>query len=230
MTPITLYYPRGSFGQGFNMKNRQLTVILLALAWFAPTVFAVSVSNQFETKLPANSQTDTERATLVRQGLKQVLASIIGRERILQNKKIKSALNKADHYVQEYRYHSSTASGSAKYLLIIRYNKQAVTTLLEQAGYKIKAAPEATHWFKLHVSPMLKSKDVDELIASLKQLERVLQVDLSLLSGEMVEVVVLAHGSQEDFQQAVTAVKRLALKSQEPTDNTLIYEWSHKAD
>src|SRR5579863_7566366 len=97
-------------------------LIILMLA-FSPA-WAAKVSSIYEADLLVATQSEEERAQAVEQGLEQVLIKLSGDPLIEKNPAIKSSVHKADYYVQEFSYASSTTS-SSQYLLQIYYDKEA---------------------------------------------------------------------------------------------------------
>lgn len=186
------------------------------MAWI-PLAMAKGV-DLYQIDLPAASQADAVRIQLMRQGLAQVLAQVSGNERIEKNKTVKAKLNKADHFVQEYRYEQTDdADVDTKYVIHIRYNQSAVLTLLKKIG-AIKQSSLAITTQTLLISPITTSNDLRLLIMQLTKMSNVKKVELTQITGDAVSLLISVRGSSDAFQQQVENNQQLAQKN-------LTYEW-----
>ena len=89
----------------------------------------------YEVEMSVASQAADARAEAIREGFQEVLIKLTGDQDVAKNKLIKSSLDKADYFVQEYSYSSPTVS-SATYNLRVKYNEPDVKRLLRKAGAK----------------------------------------------------------------------------------------------
>lgn len=94
--------------------------------------------------------------------------------------------------------------------------KGAITKAPQQAEAK---------WLKLEVTNVSARNDLVELMQYLKQLAPVQDVQLSQISGNVIELALLINGTAESFLQQAAIQDRLTLKSQDLAANKLIYEW-----
>lgn len=114
------------------MKRLLLIIFLLCFFSVLPA-FAVKVTSLYQAELPVSSQAEDVKAKAVKAGLLQVLVKISGDPDITKNPLIHAALNKADYYIQEYSY-SSTTTDSSHFLIQIHYNPADINRLLKKAG------------------------------------------------------------------------------------------------
>ena len=112
---------------------KQLVCLGLFLFVLMSKTFAVNMSSLYQAEVPIASQTDDLKEQAIRDGFLQVLIKVSGNEQIGQNPVIKSSLQKASYYVQEYTYSQPTTS-SSEYILQIRYEPSDVLRLLKKAG------------------------------------------------------------------------------------------------
>lgn len=95
------------------------------------------------------------------------------------------------------------------------------------AKYYVEKIANEPQWIKLEVTNITKRDDLVQLMQYLKQLSAVQQVQLSQVMGDVVDISILLRGSLTNFQENATIGKRLILKSQDDSNNKLIYEWAH---
>jgi hypothetical protein len=108
--------------------------IIFFLAFLPPHVsFAIKVSNLYQVELPVISQSPEFKEEAMRTGLLQVLIKLTGDPLIDKNPLIKTSLQKADYYVQEFGY-STVTTNSATYLIQIRFDNHSINRLLKKAG------------------------------------------------------------------------------------------------
>lgn len=203
------------------MNKRLFAMPLFVI--FATPVFAVTAaSNLYKAEVSLAAQTEDLKEQAVREGLLQVLRKVTNNPQIEMNRVIKASLRRADYYVQEYNYSIPTPA-SAEYIIHISYEKEDIDRLLK------KAAPFNTTdaWVKLKVKNVGQQHDLSNVMAYVKQLDTVKQVQLSQVSGKAVDLNILVRGSLAAFQQHAAINKRLILQSQNLAENTLVYEWVH---
>lgn len=116
------------------MNKISIAACLAFILTCAP-VWAVKIKTLYEVEMSVASQASEARAEAIRDGFHDVLIKLTGDQDIAKSKLIKSSLDKADYFVQEYSYSSPTVS-SATYTLRIKYNQQDVNRLLRKAGAK----------------------------------------------------------------------------------------------
>lgn len=102
---------------------------------------------------------------------------------------------------------------------------QISQTLSKHYVIKIPNAPE--WWLKLQVSNITQRDDLAQLMRYLNQLSSVLQVRLSQVAGDVVELSILVRGSLTSFQKNAGIGQRLVLKAEDKANDKLIYEWVH---
>lgn len=115
--------------------NKLMVAGCLAFIFTWTPSWAVKVKTLYEVEMSVASQAADARAEAIREGFQDVLIKLTGDQDIAKNKLIKSSLDKADYYVQEYSYSSPTVS-SATYNLRVKYNEPDVNRLLRKAGAK----------------------------------------------------------------------------------------------
>lgn len=127
--------------------NKLMIAVLLTFICLCTPAWAVKVHSLYEVEMSVPSQASDSRSEAIRDGFHEVLIKLTGNQNIDKNKVIKSSLNKADYYVQEYSYSSPTVS-SATYTLRIKYNEQDVKRLLRKAGASVwgEARPLILVW------------------------------------------------------------------------------------
>lgn len=113
--------------------NKMMIGILLTFIFAWTPAWAVKVKTLYEVEVSVPSQSADARSEAIREGFQEVLVKLTGNQNIDKNKIIRSSLNKADYFVQEYSYSSPTVT-SATYNLRIKYNEQDVRRLLRKAG------------------------------------------------------------------------------------------------
>lgn len=343
--------------------KKLLIAIIFTLLPLTP-LWAVKMTSLYKAEIPVNSQSDEARVQAVKQGLIQVLIKVSGNPAIEENATIRARLQKAENYLQEYSYESSSLPDTP-YLLELHYDVMAVNRLLKNMGaaswgehrplilvwlamttpeqpaeivgdeasndiqstmkqsakkyglplifpamdmadisqvsvenvlsaslpalkkagmrykpdafligqvnakddffqgqwqlvldnnqwswtlsdksmanmlttllheisralaqhYTISLAKVREQWIRLEVTDVAERSDFSSLMQFLKQLTPVEQVQLSKVSGNVVELEVLIRGSIETFQQSATVEQHLNLQSQDPEKNKLVYQW-----
>lgn len=103
---------------------------------------------------------------------------------------------------------------------------EQVSQTLSTRYVEKKAAPE-NQWIKLTVYNVSEDQDLQQLMAYLKQLTPVQQVELSQVSGDTVELRVLVSGNVVMFQQNATIGQHLTFKGLDQTDQSFTYTWVH---
>ncbi|RDI39848.1 DUF2066 domain-containing protein [Aquicella lusitana] len=114
------------------MKKSLLVFIFLTFLP-AASAWAVKVASLYQAEIPVASQSQDERAQAMKEGLVQVLIKVSGNADIEKNAIIKSSLQRADYYVQEYSY-ALPSSTSSQYLLQVHFNTKDINQLLKRAG------------------------------------------------------------------------------------------------
>lgn len=348
------------------MKKLLLMLVVSVVFLGVGPVWAVKVASLYQADMPVATQSEDERAEAVKAGFLQVLVKISGNPDIDKNPVIKSSLQKADYFVQEFSYSASSPSSST-YSIHIRYDTDDVNKLVKKAGVaswgetrplllawvvvtnnkktteimgsddqgdvinvmkqqgkkfglplifpvmdvidmnqvslddvvgskipvlkeagkryapdglligtlqqtkdgwqsqwqlvlhghqwhwtiadktpdnlfanllnqvsqalskqlvvKSDSAPQA--WLKLEVTNVTQRDDLAQLMQYLEQLAPVQQVQLSQVSGDVVDLAVQVRGSLENFQQNASIGQHLMLKSQNEASNEMLYEWVH---
>jgi hypothetical protein len=197
------------------MSAMKLLLNIFLLAWIP---FATAkAANLYQIELPAETQTDTVRAQLMREGLVQVLEQVSGNKRIQKNPFVKTKLNHADRFVQEYRYVLTKGDmPETKYVMHLHYNQSAVLALLKKAGALKKTSQPATA-LTLQISPITKSEQVQTVLAQFSRMENVQKVELAQITGDEVKLALSVRGSMDTFQQQIAKYS---------AENKLFYEWS----
>jgi len=112
--------------------KRLLAVFILCVFPVMPAL-AVKIASLYQAELPVASQSEDTKSRAVKIGLLQVLIKISGDPDIGKNLIIRTSLNKADYYIQEYSYSAATTD-SSHFMLQIRYNPTDINRLLKKAG------------------------------------------------------------------------------------------------
>jgi len=100
-----------------------------------------------------------------------------------------------------------------------------VSTVLAKQDV-IKTADKEEQWVKLEVSHITQPEDLAKLIKYVKQLKLVQQVQLSHISGDVVDITVLVNGSIGAFKESIATGHHLDFKYQEQAENRLGYVWT----
>jgi hypothetical protein len=120
---------------------------------------------------------------------------------------------------------SYTIPGDSLQAIMTSVMQQVSQTL--STRYVEKQAVPDNQWIKLTIYNVSEDHDLEQLMAYLKQLTPVQQVELSQVNGDTVELRVLVSGTVSTFQQNATIGQRLTFKGQDSTDNSLTYTWVH---
>jgi hypothetical protein len=80
-------------------------------------------------------------------------------------------------------------------------------------------------WLKLQVSNIVAGEDLQAVTEHLKQMAVVKQVELSQISGEMIELAVLIRGTVDAFQENAAIDSHFILKSFDDKNQKWQYEW-----
>ncbi len=124
--------PNLVLGHLHAMKKLLLCSIILFILSLS-NAFAVKVSSLYQAEVPVASQTEDLKQQAVEDGFQQVLIKLTGNPQIASNPVIRSSLQRADYYVQEYSYMAPTPDAS-EYMLQVRYDADDVNRLLKHAG------------------------------------------------------------------------------------------------
>jgi len=93
--------------------------------------------------------------------------------------------------------------------------------------YVVKASIAAKSSLTLEVSNIMQHSDLTQLMDYLKQLTPVQNVQLSQVSGDVVQLSLQVRGSLRTFKQHASIGQHLVLKSQDISNNKLTYQWAH---
>ncbi len=116
-----------------DMKKIVVVFLFCVMLCNMPAAFAVKMLSLYQAQLPVAAQSDDLKATAIKDGFLQVLIKLSGNPEISKNPIIAANLSRADYYVQEISY-SSTTTTSSEYIIRIRYDADAVNYLLKKAG------------------------------------------------------------------------------------------------
>lgn len=93
--------------------------------------------------------------------------------------------------------------------------------------YVVKKTKESQNWLKIEVINITDPNELNMLTRYLKQLPPVIDVQLSQVAGEDVELSVLVRGTITTFLKQAAIDHKLVLKSQNEMNDRLVYEWVH---
>lgn len=114
------------------MKKQLLAVLIFLMAPMM-SALAVKVNSLYEVSLPVMSQQEDDRVAAAREGLSQVLMKLSDDEDIQKSEVVKTALKKADYYIQEYSYQQPDSSAS-NYTIHLKFDKNDIRRLLKRAS------------------------------------------------------------------------------------------------
>lgn len=119
------------------MKKIILLVIGSLSVVAMSSAFAVKVDSIYEAGIPVASQTQEDRDKAMQAGLVEVLSKVSGETDVLDNETIKSKIQKADTFVQEFSYTDSSNTPNTPYVLRMSFEKKRVNHLLRQADLPV---------------------------------------------------------------------------------------------
>lgn len=114
---------------------KQLGIVISALLWLVTPLRAEQVSGLYEAEVPVESQARDVRETALQLALQQVLVRVTGRRNVLDMaENMRTELEKAPRYVQQFRYQTRTAGvgGKSSEVLWVRFDSRAIERLLQQ--------------------------------------------------------------------------------------------------
>jgi len=131
--------------------NSTPKIVLLCLILIGHNAFAVEVKNLFETEVISRSENKVDREASIQQALKIVLTRVLAGEDILQNEMVKTVIQDASHYVNEYQYSLATIHNSMSNdarLLRVAFNEKLLTNLFNHSelGYWNEIRPRTLVW------------------------------------------------------------------------------------
>lgn len=135
---------------------------------------AIKVSNLYQVELPVISQSQEFKEEAMRIGLLQVLVKLTGDPLIDKNPLIKTSLQKADYYVQEFGY-SPVNTNSSTYHIQISYDSHSINRLLKKAGiaYWGEIRPLILVWLavtnKQHITEIIGNEATQTIVMNVKQ-------------------------------------------------------------
>lgn len=124
--------------------------IVFGLSFWQP-VFALEVSNLFETQVLANSQTVDDRDAAIKQAMAVVLQRVVAGNNILNDPTVQMALRQAPFYVKQYQYalveNGSDPDSSAR-LMRILFDENSLLDLLKtgKQGVWTEVRPQTLVW------------------------------------------------------------------------------------
>lgn len=88
-----------------------------------------------------------------------------------------------------------------------------------------KSAHPARQWLILNVTNIKQRDDLVQLMHYLQQIGQVKQVQLQAVSGQEVALRIQMQGELPVFEKNITIGQHLVLKSEDKTNNKLVYDW-----
>ncbi|WP_305857145.1 DUF2066 domain-containing protein [Balneatrix alpica] len=105
-------------------------MLLLCLLWSGLPVQAVTLGELYHARIEVAEQTEATRQASIQAGLQQVLLKVLGRQALLRNDNIQTALERPESYLLTYHYQNAPAG----FELVLEFDANAILTLLKQAG------------------------------------------------------------------------------------------------
>lgn len=109
---------------------------------------------------------------------------------------------------------------------------QAIASIMNQVGqtlsklYMVHEISIQQQWLKLEVMNITQRSDLEQLLKFLKTLSpMVQQVQLSQISSDVADLLILIRGSVNGFINHPSVNKHLALKYQDRVENKLVFVW-----
>lgn len=118
-----------------------------------------------------------------------------------------------------------TIPGTSLQTIISTAMHQVSQTLATR--YMEKPTQTESHWINLVVNQVSADHDLEQIMAYLKQLSPVQQVQLTQVDGETVTLRVLISGSLDTFEQNASIGQKLVFLGQDDTTQTVTYNWMH---
>ena len=131
--------------------NRYLTILLLILCAWPLTSQAILVPGLHEAEVPIADQSDQSRLQGIRTALEMVLVKLTGDRYAAGRKALSPLLQRAETYVQEYRYRqpaTKTEADEPQLLLSVRFNKDSLEQSLRDLSVPVwpKERPTTLLW------------------------------------------------------------------------------------
>lgn len=172
----------------------------LILIITAASAFAVRVATLYEAKVPVASQAIVERNQAIPKALANVLIKLSGSTLVLDNPTVKSQLNLANQWVQEFSY---TTAPNGGYWLRVQFDENRVNQFLRDASMPIwgQNRPLITAWIELtapnHEAEILSNDSNPELTQFVKQAAE--QRGLAMMLP-MMDVAEMSQVSTQDIE------------------------------
>jgi hypothetical protein len=125
---------------------------------FTGTLWATNLENLYEAQIPVAGQGAAERAKAVETAFRQVVVKITGNRKLASADALQKSFNRANRYVQQYRYHSLKTPKQPQQaeegkimpdrLLWVRFDERAVNQLLRRLEVPVwgKTRPSTLIW------------------------------------------------------------------------------------
>ncbi len=135
------------------IKQSLIGIVILVASGFTTPLLADQVEGLYEVELPVKSQDRDERSDAIRQAFGEVLVRVSGRANLLaatEYPAIRTALESATRFAQQYRYRKPAVSNTAQsgLLLWVRFDESAVSRLLRSQNLPVwgKTRPATLVW------------------------------------------------------------------------------------
>lgn len=158
------------------MKNTFIRLLVSLLSIYMASAYAIKVNTLYETQIPVNTQSDSERIAAIQTAFGNVLSKVSGNASIIDKEPLKSRINSAESLVEEYSYTiASNNANQAHYLLNLRFDPEAINQLLRDTKAPIwgQNRPLILLWVvaELPDQPpeILASDSTNPMIAAFKQ-------------------------------------------------------------
>lgn len=130
----------GQFYTNFMKKKLFSASCWLFFIFFSPPLQAILINNLYTAAINVATQKKEDKNLAIQEGLINVLVKVSGAKKENIDKAFKETLPHAGDYLEEFSYSTTNVKGAKSYLLLLRFDNQAINRLLTNASFPVWGA------------------------------------------------------------------------------------------
>lgn len=131
--------------------KKMLRLVCCLLSLCALPVHAIKVPGLYEAEAVVANQSSEDRTAAIRACLSRVLVKLTGARQVSESIELRSILDQADKFVQQYRYRQMQTETPAKWSLAVKFDEENLNQSLRASGIPVwgKERPSILVWMAL---------------------------------------------------------------------------------